>query len=103
MNAQIIAIISGLGMAILGYFYKRFKKVGGRDVESFTNYVYRGIKYYVGRFVRRQLAGELALRQYARANLGRPATMLVPAARPVHLNIDSAFVPLFLKRSTGEQ
>jgi hypothetical protein len=88
---------------VLGWVYRRFRKTATNEIESFTRYVGRGIKYYVGRYVQRQLAAELTVRQYARIHLrGTGLTMTVPARYPVHLRVDDVFVPLLLRGPTDE-
>jgi hypothetical protein len=95
-------VASGLGV-LARYSYRRFKQSGAREIESFGRYAGQGIKYYIGRYVRRQLAAEVTLRQYARLLLQSTAKeMLVPAAMPVHLNVDRVFIPLLLRDSLQE-
>lgn len=82
----------------LGFLYRRFRRSGTQEVESFARYLTQGLKFYIGRHLRRRLAGELTLRQYARVHLQSTATeMLVPATYPVSLSTDRVFVPLLLR------
>ena len=98
-----LAILAGaIGplAGITAFVYRHFRRSGIQQVESFSRYVSQGIKYYLGRFVRRQLAAEFTLRQYARLHLRNTAThMLVPATYPVRLAVDAVFVPLLLRDS----
>jgi hypothetical protein len=95
---------SGISLAsALGYIYRRFRNSGINELESFSRFVTQGVKYYVGRYVRRQLAAEFTLRLYARINLENTATeMLVPARYPVRLKVDKVFIPLLLRGPTGQ-
>jgi hypothetical protein len=113
MNSNVVHILEGSGtltaaIATVGFLvrlvYRRFKRSGAQEIESFSRYAIQGIKYYIGHFVRRQLAAQLTLRQYARLHLrssGRE--MLVPATYSVRLKTDQAFVPLLLRGSLQEQ
>jgi hypothetical protein len=111
MDARVIGELGGSAVAILGtvgglgrFLYSRFKKSGSREVEPFARYVTQGIKYYLGRYLRHQLAAEFTLRQYARLQLRTVAReMFVPASVPVHLEVDRAFIPLLLRDSLQEQ
>jgi hypothetical protein len=99
-----VAAIAGPAIAVLGILtrvmYGRFRHAGGREIESFTSYLSLGLKYYLGRPLRRRLAAELTLRQYARAALRTTARVMpVPAVAPVRLDIDRIFVPLLLRGS----
>jgi hypothetical protein len=91
-----IALVPCLGLG--GALYRRFRKSGTDEVESFSRYLAQGVKFYVGRVVRRKLAGELTLRQYAGVHLRSTATeMMVPATYPMTLKTDDVFVPLLLR------
>lgn len=111
MDATVIGEFGGSAVAILGavgglgrFLYNRFKKSGSREVEPFARYITQGIKYYVGRYLRHQLASEFTLRQYARLQLRTVAReMFVPASVPVRLEVDRAFIPLLLRDSLQEQ
>jgi hypothetical protein len=111
MDARIIGEFSGSAVVTLGavgglgrLLYNKFKKSGFREVEPFARYITRGIKYYVGRYLRHQLAAEFTLRQYARLQLRTVAReMFVPASVPVRLEVDRAFIPLLLRDSLQEQ
>src|SRR5688572_20843731 len=101
---SLIQIAAGLGGAIgaatfvARLIYKRFRKSGANEIEPFRRYAVQGLKYCVGRFMHRQLAAELTLRQYARLHLRNTAReMLVPARYPKHLDVDHVFVPLLLR------
>jgi hypothetical protein len=98
------AFVSAVGVAIR-LIYKKFKRSGANEIESFSRYAIQGVKYYIGHFVRRQLAAQLTLRQYARLHLRSTRTqeMLVPATYPVKLKVDKVFVPLLLRGSLQEQ
>jgi NACHT domain len=81
--------------------HRRFRRSGSEQIEPFSRYVTQGTKYYFGRFLRRQLASEFTLRQYARLHLrSTAADMLVPATYPVRLAVDEVFVPLLLRSTT---
>lgn len=102
MDQATILKLLGLGLlpclGLAGALYRRFRKSGTGEVESFSRYLTQGLKYYVGRIIRRRLAGELTLRQYARVHLRSTATeMMVPATYPMSLKTDDVFVPLLLK------
>lgn len=85
-------------VGVVGFLYRQFRRSGTQEVESFARYLTQGLKFYVGRHLRRRLAGELTLRQYARVHLQSTATeMLVPATYPVSLSTDRVFVPLLLR------
>lgn len=89
-------------IAAIGVVYRRFYRTASNEIEPFARYLTQGIKYYVGRYIRRQLAAELTLKQYARVHLHGTATeMVVPATYPVSLKTDDVFVPLLLRDSTG--
>jgi hypothetical protein len=105
MTNAIIAILAAAVpmLSIIGVIYRRFVKTASNELEPFSRYVSRGVKYYVGRYVRRQLSAELTLRQYARACLkSSAAEMVVPARYPVQLRVDDVFVPLLLQGAAGE-
>lgn len=109
MDASMIGTLSGLGTALAAaaaagrVLYKRFRLSGSREIESFTQYATQGIKYYIGRYVRHQLAAEFTSRQYAKLQLQSTAReMFVPAAIPVRLNVDQSFIPLLLSDSIQE-
>lgn len=94
-----LAVVTPVAGA-LGFVYRRFRKSGTDELESFGRYLTQGLKFYVGRYVRRRLAGELTLRQYARVNLRSTALkMPVPARYPVALDTDRVFVPLLLRNA----
>jgi hypothetical protein len=95
------SLLSGIGI-VIRLAYRRFKATGAQEVESFSRYASQGVKYYLGKFVRRQLAAQLTLRQYARHQLNTTAReMLVPATFPVRLKTDQVFVPLLLGGGTA--
>ncbi|HEX4832003.1 MAG TPA: NACHT domain-containing protein [Trebonia sp.] len=110
MDAKIAGEFVGGVMVAIGavgwlarLLYHRFKKSGSREVEPFARYVGQGVKYYLGRYVRHQLAAEFTLRQYARLQLRTVAReMFVPASVPVRLSVDQAFIPLLLRDSLQE-
>ncbi len=98
-----VAIVGPFAV-IVRFIYKRFRQSGSNEIEPFVRYATQGLKYYVGRYLRRHLAAELTLRQYARLQLrttGR--VMLVPATYPVQLDVDHVFVPLLLRDGGGDQ
>lgn len=102
MDINTFTIVSLTGFAGLAglarVLYGRFRKSGANEIEPFLRYAVRGVKYYFGRYVRRQLAAELTLRQYARLHLQTTAReMLVPATYPKQLEVDRMFVPLLLR------
>ncbi len=111
MDTSTIGALSGASAAVAGaaaglgrVLYNRFKRSGSREIESFAQYAAQGIKYYIGRYVRRRLAAELTLRQYAKLQLQTVARdMFVPATIPVRLKVDQAFIPLLLRDSLQEQ
>jgi hypothetical protein len=85
-------------VGVLGILYRRFRRGGTEEVESFSRYLTQGLKFYIARHLKRRLAGELTLRQYAQVHLQSTATeMLVPATYPVSLSTDRVFVPLLLR------
>lgn len=99
-----LAVAIGVPLSsAVGLVYRRFRRTGTDEIESFTRYVTQGLKYYLGRHLRRQLAAELTLRQYARVHLRSAVTgeMMVPATYPVKLKTDDAFVPLLLKEANS--
>jgi len=107
LDTNAIGALSGVLAAAVGVaatcakvLYNKFKRSGSKEIESFLQYAGQGCKYYVGRYVRRRLAAELTLRQYARLQLQTAARdMFVPATIPVRLNVDQAFIPLLLRDS----
>jgi hypothetical protein len=102
ITVGIVGISSFSVLGFLGIAYRRFRRTATNDIEPFSRYVSQGVKYYVGRFVRRQLAAELTLRQFARVHLRNTATeMMVPATYPVRLKVDEVFVPLLLRGPTA--
>ena len=107
VQATIGAVGAGAASVIgvaLKLAYNKFRKTGAVEIESFGRYASQGAKYYIGKFIRRQLAAQLTLRQYARLQLHTTAReMLVPATFPVRLNVDRTFVPLLLAGPTKAQ
>ena len=90
------------GLTIFGY--RRFRRTKADELESFWGYLGRGFQYYVGRHLRRQIAAELTLKEYARNQLKSTATdtMLVPAIIPVQLRVDKMFIPLLLRGAAND-
>jgi hypothetical protein len=83
ITVGIVGISSFSVLGFLGIAYRRFRRTATNDIEPFSRYVSQGVKYYVGRFVRRQLAAELTLRQFARMHLRNTATEMMVPATPV--------------------
>jgi len=85
-------------LAVLAFLYRRFRKSGDREIEPFGRYLWNGLRFYVGRFLWRQLVAEAALRSYAKVQLrSTGAEMTVPATYPVPLLVDRVYVPLLLQ------
>lgn len=102
--AQLGLLLGVPASVALAFAYRRFRKTSTDEIESFARYVGYGIKFYVGRRVRRRLAAELMLRQYARLHLRSTAVdMSVPARLPLKLKVDEVFVPLLLQDAGRDQ
>ncbi len=96
---QIVSIASGLLVAVTGVLYQRRKYLKSltRDLglETFPQYIVRGIGSRLVRRVRPAVAARLSLRDFALNRLAASSnTLLVPAAKPVKLVLDQMFVPL---------
>jgi hypothetical protein len=100
---QLLVLVGVPLLGLFGGLYRRFRQSETDEIESFSHYLTQGAKYYVGRMIRRQLAAELTLRQYARVHLRSTAKdMIVPARYPVSLKVDEVFVPLLLRGATRQ-
>ncbi|MGW3961155.1 NACHT domain-containing protein [Amycolatopsis sp. NPDC005003] len=97
--AQIVSIVAGLAVAVTGYVYQKRKYLKSltRDLglETFPQYVVRGIGSRLVRRLRPRAAARLSLRDFALNRLAASSNrLLVPAAMPVDLVLDDMFVPL---------
>jgi AAA ATPase domain len=97
------ALIVTLG-GVSRFLYRRFSKSGSKDIESFSRYLYSGMRYYAAQFLYRQAGSELTLRNYGRQRLldKRYKEMLVPGSPPVLLDVDTMFVPMMVSDATGK-
>ncbi|MCR6482601.1 NACHT domain-containing protein [Amycolatopsis sp. OK19-0408] len=96
---QIVSIVAGLAVAVTGYVYQRRKYLKSltRDLglETFPQYIVRGIGSRLVRRLRPRVAARLSLRDFALNRLEASSNrLLVPAAVPVELVLDDMFVPL---------
>lgn len=96
---QLISVASGLVVAVTGFLYQRRKYLKSltRDLglETFPQYIVRGIGSRMVRRLRPRVAARLSLRDFALNRLSASSNrLLVPAAVPVELVLDDMFVPL---------
>ncbi len=96
---QIVSIVAGLAVAVTGYVYQKRKYLKSltKDLglETFPQYIVRGIGSRLVRRLRPAVAARLSLRDFALNRLAASSnTLLVPAAVPVKLILDDMFVPL---------
>ncbi|WP_370961361.1 NACHT domain-containing NTPase [Amycolatopsis sp. cg9] len=96
---QIVSIVAGLAVAVTGYVYQKRKYLKSltRDLglETFPQYIVRGIGSRLVRRLRPAVAARLSLRDFALNRLAASSNrLLVPAAVPVELVLDDMFVPL---------
>ncbi|MDS0138547.1 MULTISPECIES: NACHT domain-containing protein [unclassified Amycolatopsis] len=94
-----IPYASGLIVTVAGLVYQRRKYLKSltRDLglETFPQYVLRGVGSRITRHLRPRIAARLSLRDFALNRLAASQNRLpVPAAIPVELVLDDMFVPL---------
>jgi GTPase SAR1 family protein len=71
---------------------------------SGIRYLVLGAIYHISAVINKTAASALSLRRYTRLQLAGPSRYLfVPAARDVHLETDTIFVPLILERAGVEK
>ncbi|MBE8516647.1 NACHT domain-containing protein [Amycolatopsis sp. H6(2020)] len=97
--AQLIPYASGLIVTVVGLVYQRRKYLKsltrGLGLETFPQYVLRGVGSRITRHLRPRIAARLSLRDFALNRLAASSNRLpVPAAIPVELVLDDMFVPL---------
>jgi GTPase SAR1 family protein len=86
--------------SVLAWAIRRYRKSVGRDLQSFTAYVYGSIRLSVGRRFSPLLASQFGIRQYANRVLAVfPRYLAIPSIHQFKLEMERAYIRLSLSSS----